>query len=88
MPHRSRRPRARRIEVKTESLRFLDADAAIEEGTATVTSPQTAGETQGEKETTRYTAAYVKRDGKWLQDSIRDYHSPRIGRGVDAPTTI
>ena len=64
------------IEVKTESVRFLDADAAIEEGTSTVSSPRTAGETKGEKESTRYTAAYVKRDGKWLQDSIRDYPLP------------
>lgn len=64
------------IEVKTESVRFLDADVAIEEGTATVASPQTGGEIQGEKESTRYTAAYVKRDGKWFQDSIRDYPLP------------
>jgi uncharacterized protein (TIGR02246 family) len=54
------------IEVKTETLRFLGAEAAIEEGTATITRPGSTGET------TRYSAAYVKRDGKWLQDSIRD----------------
>jgi uncharacterized protein (TIGR02246 family) len=64
------------IEVKSESVRFLGADAAIEEGTATVTSPQTTGEPQGSSETTRYSAAYVKHDGKWLQDSIRDYALP------------
>ncbi len=61
------------IEVKTESLRFLGAESAIEEGTATLTSPPAAGEQSGSSESTRYSAAYVKRDGKWLQDSIRDY---------------
>jgi len=64
------------IEVKTESLRFLGADSAIEEGTATITSPQTAGDPGGSSETNRYSVAYVKRDGKWLQDSIRDYPLP------------
>ncbi len=63
------------IEVKTESVRFLGADSAIEEGTTTITSPPPAGEQRGSSETTRYSAAYVKRDGKWLQDSIRDYPS-------------
>jgi len=61
------------IEVKTESLRFLGADAAIEEGTAAITAPRTDGAPSEPSETTRYSAAYVKRDGKWLQDSIRDF---------------
>jgi uncharacterized protein (TIGR02246 family) len=73
-----------RIEVKTESIRFLDADAAIEEGTATVNSPMAAGESRSETETTRYTAVYVKRDGKWLQDSIRDYHFPESAEELTA----
>ncbi len=63
------------IQVNTESVRFLGADSAIEEGTATMTSPPAAGEKSASIETTRYSAAYVKRDGKWLQDSIRDYPS-------------
>src|SRR5271166_4166307 len=61
------------IEVKSESLRLLGADSAVEEGTATITSPPTAGDQRGSSETNRYSVAYVKRDGKWLQDSIRDY---------------
>lgn len=64
------------IEVKTENLRVLNTNAAIEEGTATVTTPPSAGGSQGTTETTRYAVAYVKRDGKWLQDSIRDYTLP------------
>ena len=61
------------IEVKTENLRLLGADSAIEEGTATITDPPTPGDPRGSSETNRYSVAYVKRDGKWLQDSIRDY---------------
>ncbi len=64
------------IEVKTESVRFLGADSAIEEGAATITSPPTAGDPRGSSETNRYSVAYVKRDGKWFQDSIRDYPLP------------
>ncbi len=61
------------IELKTECLRFLDADSAVEEGTATITNPPTASDPRGSSETNRYSVAYVKRDGKWLQDSVRDY---------------
>jgi uncharacterized protein (TIGR02246 family) len=61
------------IAVRTESVRFLGADSAIEEGTATITGPPTAGDPRGSRETNRYSVAYVRRAGKWLQDSIRDY---------------
>jgi uncharacterized protein (TIGR02246 family) len=64
------------IVVKTETLRFLGVDSAIEEGTATITSPPTPGDPRGSSETNRYSATYVRRDGKWLQDSIRDYPLP------------
>jgi uncharacterized protein (TIGR02246 family) len=72
------------IEVKTETVRFLGAESAIEEGTATITSPQTTGQPQGSTETTRYSAAYVKRDGKWLQESIRDYPLPESAAELTA----
>jgi len=72
------------IEVKTESLRLLGADSAIEEGTATITSPPTAGDPRGSSETNRYSVAYVKRDGKWLQDSIRDYPLPESATELTA----
>jgi uncharacterized protein (TIGR02246 family) len=61
------------IEVKTESLRFLGPDAAIEEGIATISPPRAEGGPAQPAEGTRYSAAYVRRDGRWLQDSIRDY---------------
>jgi uncharacterized protein (TIGR02246 family) len=62
-----------KIELKTETLRFLGSDAAIEEGLATITTPRADGGPAEPAEATRYSAAYVKRDGKWLHDSIRDY---------------
>jgi uncharacterized protein (TIGR02246 family) len=70
------------IVVKTESLRLLGPDAAIEEGTATITDPNVEGD--GRTETLRYSAAYVKKDGKWLQDSIRDYPTPDESAGKSA----
>jgi uncharacterized protein (TIGR02246 family) len=62
------------IVIRTESLRLLGQDAALEEGTATITDPNAEGD--GRTETLRYSAAYVKKDGKWLQDSIHDYRTP------------
>lgn len=61
------------ILIKTESLRFLNADAAVEEGTAAVNSGGPPGDSGRSAGSTRYFVTYVKRDGKWLQDSIRDY---------------
>lgn len=65
-----------RIVVKTNSLRMLSAEAAIEEGTATITVPSLGDDDDARSETSRYSAAYVKRDGKWLQDDIHDYPMP------------
>ena len=72
------------IAVKTESLRFLGADSAIEEGTTTINNPPTTSEPSGSTETTRYSVAYVRREGKWLQDSIRDYPLPESALEVTA----
>lgn len=62
------------IAIKTESLRFLGPSGAIEEGSATITTPGEPGEPPA-VEVTRYSAAYVKHGDKWLHDSIRDYPS-------------
>jgi uncharacterized protein (TIGR02246 family) len=69
------------IEVKTTNLRMLGSEAALEEGTATITVPSSDAETDGRTETSRYSAAYVKKNGKWLQDSIHDY--PMIESSVE-----
>jgi uncharacterized protein (TIGR02246 family) len=64
------------IAVKPGLLRFLGLDAALEEGTASITIP--AAETGEQPQVTRfkYSAAYVRRDGRWLQDCIHDYPEP------------
>lgn len=62
------------IVLKTENLRLLGPDAAVEDGSATITDPSEEGD--GRARTLRYSAAYVKKDGRWLQDSIRDYPTP------------
>lgn len=56
------------IEVIPETLRFLGADAARETG-RTRTTP--AG--GGTPELSRYTTLYVRKDGRWLQDSVHEY---------------
>jgi uncharacterized protein (TIGR02246 family) len=72
------------IEVKTESVRFLGSDAAIEEGVASVKTSKGPDEPAGPTETTRYSVAYVKREGKWFQDSIRDYPLPEPAEETSA----
>lgn len=59
-----------RLSLVTESIRFLTADVAMEEGVATLKPAE--GEA-GVLETSRYSVVYVKRDGRWLQASERDY---------------
>ncbi len=61
------------IVVKTESLRMLGSEAAIEEGTAAITIPREGENPEPETEYSQYSAAYVKQNGKWLQDCIHDF---------------
>ncbi|MFI5457074.1 MAG: YybH family protein [Isosphaerales bacterium] len=56
------------IAVQVDSLRFLGAETALEEGHATITPAKAAGA----PEITRFTAVYVKQDGHWLQAAVRD----------------
>lgn len=62
---------ASRIEVTIDSIRLITADAAVEDGTATIAS-------QGAEPTrTTYTAVHVKQDGQWLLDSVRETVLPQ-----------
>ncbi len=55
------------LSVKTESLRFLGTDLAIEEGTASLTfSPEAPPQTN------RYSVIYARQGGRWLHARIRD----------------
>ena len=60
-------PKAR-IEVELTSLRQLGPDVAVEDGFSTTTlNPGTPGARSP------YTLVHVKRDGKWLVASVRDF---------------
>lgn len=54
------------LDVRTESIRFLSPDVAIETGSAWSTPAH------GNPTTARYNAVLVKRDGNWLLASVSD----------------
>jgi uncharacterized protein (TIGR02246 family) len=55
-----------RLVVKIDSVRFVGTDTAVEEGSARISRP---GEAPAE---TEYSAIHVKKEGKWLLDSIQE----------------
>ena len=57
----------RKITIFTDSVRFFADDVAIEEGRTLLTPAD-----GNPAEHSRYTVVYVKKDGRWLQASIRD----------------
>jgi uncharacterized protein (TIGR02246 family) len=59
------------IVLRTDSLKFISPDVAIEEGASQLLVP--GGEAT---EFSPYTAAYVKRNGQWLHAVVRDYPPP------------
>lgn len=63
-----------KIALDVDSLRFLGADVAKEEGRCTIT-PGGGG---GRPETDRYTVLYVRQGGRWLQSYVREHagHEP------------
>jgi uncharacterized protein (TIGR02246 family) len=62
-----------KIEIDADSLRFLGADAATEEGRARVLPADGSA-----PELTRYLVIYVKQGGKWLQSSVREYPDTQV----------
>jgi uncharacterized protein (TIGR02246 family) len=65
-----------KIAIQVDALRFLGPDTAIEVGRSTITPPSEIGP----PESTRFTAIYIKQDGKWLQSAVRD----EVARDVSA----
>lgn len=55
-----------KLDVSPESIRLLSPNAAVEYGTIKLLSPKEA------PEVLKYTAVYVKRDGRWLLDRVTD----------------
>lgn len=56
-----------KVQVHTESLRFVTPDVAIEDGVTSVSEPD-----GGPPSRDRYTLVHVKRDGQWRLSSVRD----------------
>ncbi len=56
-----------RLDIEIGSIRFIAPDVAIEDGTAEIAPapPESSGKA-------RYTIIYVKRDGRWFVESLRD----------------
>jgi uncharacterized protein (TIGR02246 family) len=61
-----------KLEAKTESVRFVSPNVAVEQGTAKVIRPNQA------PEDSEYTAVYVKRDGQWLLDRVTEEDVPVV----------
>jgi len=57
-----------KLRIDVASVRFLDADTAIEDGTTSLLPPD--GSTPNRA---RYTNVLVKKDGKWLLASVREF---------------
>jgi uncharacterized protein (TIGR02246 family) len=55
------------VEVTIDSIRFVSAEVAIEEGRTTVTH-----QPDEPADKSKYTVVHVKQDGKWLMASARD----------------
>ena len=56
-----------RIAIRVQSIRFPNSETALEDGSATVSSPSGIPMNSG-----NYSVVHVKRDGKWLMWSVRE----------------
>jgi uncharacterized protein (TIGR02246 family) len=61
-----------KLEAKTESVRFVSPNVAVEQGTAKVIRPDQTPEESD------YTAVYVRRDGEWLLDRVSEEDVPVV----------
>jgi uncharacterized protein (TIGR02246 family) len=66
-----------KLEAKTESVKFISPNVAVEQGTAKVLRPDQ------EPEDSQYTAVYVKRDGQWLLDRVTEEDVPVVMSNYD-----
>jgi uncharacterized protein (TIGR02246 family) len=61
-----------KLKIEVESIRFLGADVAKEEGRSIVTP------TKGAPISRTYLVLYVKHDGRWLISSVREDEDPTV----------
>ena len=59
-----------KLDAKTDSIKFVSPNVAVEQGTAKVLQPK------GAAEESEYSAVYVKREGKWLLDRVTEEEPP------------
>lgn len=59
-----------KVTITTNTLSFLKDDIAVQDGTAVLTH------TGGETETSPFTAIWMKKDGKWLLQRVREFPAP------------
>ncbi len=57
-----------KLTIESERVRFIGPDTAIETGRSTVLPAE-----NGEPDIDRYTAVYVRQDGRWLQAIVREH---------------
>ncbi len=56
-----------KVQIHTESLRFVTPDVAVEDGVTSVAEPD-----GGPPSRARYTVVHVKKEGQWMLSSVRD----------------
>jgi len=68
-----------KLSVTVDSLRLLNDNTAVEEGTAVVEAED------GERETSNYLAIHVKKNGKWSLESVRETILPEPEPDLSSP---
>ena len=69
-----------KLEVDVKSIKFLSPNVAVENGTARVVRPKE------EPDESTYTALFVKRDGKWLLDRVKEEAAGRYSTTFELRT--
>jgi uncharacterized protein (TIGR02246 family) len=59
-----------KIQIQTTAIRFVNADVAMHEGAATLT------QSNGESNSNPFTAIWVRKDGNWLLNLVRELPAP------------
>ena len=59
-----------RLSISIDSLRLVADNLAVEDGVATIVSPETPSEQAG------YTVVHIKQDGEWYRASVREAVAP------------
>jgi len=70
-----------KIAIKTSALRFLKDDVALQDGSSTVTK------STGESESNPFSAVWIKKEGKWLVNHVRDLSAPGATAAAEHPGT-